>query len=59
MRYDKDLIRELRDAAVLHHASQQLPYKLQAILDKYIPHLGEACKERGCIDYDPAPSTKV
>lgn len=59
MRYDKDLIRELCDAAILFHASKLLPYKLQDILDKHIPHLGPACEERGCIDYDPAESDKV
>lgn len=53
MQYDKDLIDELSQVAILYHASSLLPYKLQAILEKYIPHLGEACKERGCIDYEP------
>lgn len=53
MQYDKDLIQELREVAILYHASSLLSYKLQDVLDKHIPHLGEACKERGCVDYEP------
>jgi hypothetical protein len=52
MQYDKELIEELREVAILYHASSLLPYKLMDVLDKHIPHLGEACKERGCVDFD-------
>ena len=52
MRYDRDLIDELCEIAILYHASRMLPYKLLDVLDKYLPHVGDTCKERGCIDYE-------
>jgi hypothetical protein len=52
MQYKKELIRELRDVAVLFHASQELPYKLLEVLDKHLPHIGDVCCERGCIEYE-------
>jgi hypothetical protein len=51
MQYDKDLIEDLREIAILYHASSLLSYKLQEVLDRHIPHLGETCMERGCVDY--------
>ena len=51
MQYDKELIEELREVAILYHASSLLSYKLQEVLDRHIPHLGETCMERGCVDY--------
>lgn len=51
MQYKKELIRELRDVAILFHASQELPYKLLEVLDKHLPHIGDVCCERGCIEY--------
>ena len=51
MQYDRDLIEELREVAILYHASSQISYKLQEVLDRHIPHLGEICMERGCVDY--------
>jgi hypothetical protein len=51
MLYQPDLIAELRDIAILYHSSSMLSYKLQEVLDKHIPHLGETCMERGCVDY--------
>lgn len=52
MQYKKELIRELCDVAVLFHASQELPYKLLEVLDKHLPHIGDVCCERGCIEYE-------
>jgi hypothetical protein len=52
MQYKKELIRELRDVAVLFHASHELPYKLLEVLDKHLPHVGDVCCERGCIEYE-------
>lgn len=52
MQYKKELIRELRDVAILFHASQELPYKLLEVLDKHLPHIGDVCCERGCIEYE-------
>lgn len=52
MQYKKELIRELCDVAILFHASQQLPYKLLEVLDKHLPHIGDVCCERGCIEYE-------
>jgi len=51
MRYDRDLIDELSNIAILYHASRMLPYKLLEVLDKHIPHIGDVCKERGCVEY--------
>ena len=51
MQYDKDLIEDLREIAILYHASSLLSYKLQEVLDRHIPNLGETCMERGCVDY--------
>ena len=52
MQYKKELMRELCDAAILFHASQELPYKLLEALDKHLPHIGDVCCERGCIEYE-------
>lgn len=52
MRYDRELIDELSEIAILYHASRQLPYKLLEVLDKHLPHIGDVCKERGCIEYE-------
>ena len=51
MQYDRELIEDLREVAILYHASSLLSYKLQEVLDRHIPHFGEACMERGCVDY--------
>lgn len=51
MQYDRELIEDLREIAILYHASSLLSYKLQEVLDRHIPHLGETCMERGCVDY--------
>jgi hypothetical protein len=51
MQYNKDLIEDLREIAILYHASSLLSYKLQEVLDRHIPYLGETCMERGCVDY--------
>jgi hypothetical protein len=51
MQYDRELIGDLREIAILYHASSLLSYKLQEVLDRYVPHLGEICMERGCVDY--------
>ena len=51
MQYKKELIRELLDVAILFHASQELPHKLLEVLDKHLPHIGDVCCERGCIEY--------
>ena len=52
MQYKKELMRELCDAAILFHASQELPYKLLEVLDKHLPLIGDVCCERGCIEYE-------
>jgi hypothetical protein len=51
MQYNRELIEDLREIAILYHASSLLSYKLQEVLDRHIPHLGETCMERGCVDY--------
>jgi hypothetical protein len=51
MQYDRELIEDLREIAILYHASSLLSYKLQEVLDRHIPHLSETCMERGCVDY--------
>ena len=53
MRYDKALMDELCDTARLYAGSGYLREKLMVVLDKHIPNLDEACKERGCMSYEP------
>lgn len=50
MKYEqaKPLLEELAQLAVLYHASSALKTKLFEALDKHIPHLDQACFERGC-----------
>lgn len=51
MQYKKEMMRELRDAAVTYHASGLLTAKLLGVLDKHLPHIGDVCCQRGCIEY--------
>jgi hypothetical protein len=51
MLYKPDLIEDLREMAILYHSSSLLSYKLQEVLDKHLPHIGDNCMERGCVDY--------
>lgn len=52
MQYKKELMDELCNAAILHHASSALRLKLFEVLDKHLPHIGDVCCERGCIEYE-------
>ena len=51
MQYKKEMMQELRDAAVMYHASSLLTVKLLEVLDKHLPHIGDVCCQRGCIEY--------
>ena len=52
MQYKKELIEDLRNVAILYHASVAIRTKLHEVLDKHLPHIGDVCCERGCIEYD-------
>lgn len=57
MQYKKEMMRELCDIAIMYHASSELKYKLLFVLDKYLPHIGDVCCERGCIEYKDSRET--
>ena len=52
----KDLVVELKNIAVLYHASQALPYKILDVLEKHLQGdervVERGCFERGCACYD-------
>lgn len=51
MQYKEELMDELCNAAILYHASSVLRTKMLAVLDKHLPHIGDVCCERGCVEY--------
>lgn len=51
MQYKKELMQELTATAIMYHASNLLQTKLLEVLDKHLPHVGDTCCERGCIEY--------
>jgi hypothetical protein len=45
---NEELINELIDSVIIHHASSVLRTRIAEILYKHIPTLDQACYERGC-----------
>ena len=52
----KELVDELANIAILHHAGQSLKYKIYDVLEKHLQGdefvIERGCFERGCACYD-------
>ena len=55
---NKELLDELVDSVIIHHASKVLRHKIAEILYKHIPYIDEGCYKRGCPCIDPYESER-